>query len=109
MAYYSVGAKEKARKLFQDVAIKYQEKLIYFSGLSIDNQERLFEDIYIDIERYRALVDVLIVEEDDSDYVEAEMKKFNSHLRLFSYFVGEDDINEETEQQEEESVDTVTD
>lgn len=109
VAYYSVGTTEKARKLFQDVAIKYQEKLIYFSGLSIDNQERLFEDIYIDIERYRALVDVLIVEEKDSDYVEAEMKKFNSHLRLFSYFVGEDDINEEEDSLEEEPVDTVTD
>ena len=59
-AYYEVGAKEKAQKLFKDVAKKYQENLTYYSGLTKDNQERLFEDIYTDIQRYKSLVDVLI-------------------------------------------------
>ena len=92
IAYYDVNKPDKARRLFADVSQKYQENLVYFSGLTRENQERFFEDIYIDIERYRALVDVLIINEEDSDFVESEMKKFNDHLRLFSHFMGEEDF-----------------
>ncbi len=91
IAYYDVGAADKARKLYEEVAVKYQEKLTYYSGLSIDNQEFLFEDIYIDIERYRGLVDSVILNDEDSDYVEAQMRSFNNYLRLFSHFIGEED------------------
>ena len=82
-AYYSVGAPEKARNLYMDVSNKYQENLTYYSGLSIKNQEQLAEDIYVDIERYRGLIDVLVMKEDNRDFVEAEMKKFNNFIRLF--------------------------
>lgn len=82
-AYYEVKAKEKARQLFKDVSIKYQENLNYYSTLSEKNQTRLIENIYTDIERYRGLVDVLMIYEDD-DFVKVEMQKFNSYLRLFT-------------------------
>ena len=37
------------------------------------------EDIYVDIERYRGLIDrTLVMKEDNRDFVEAEMKKFNN-------------------------------
>ncbi|NNK81742.1 MAG: DUF2723 domain-containing protein, partial [Flavobacteriaceae bacterium] len=81
-AYYEVDAKEKARKLYLDVSKKYQENLIYLSSLEISQQEQLAEDIYVDIERYRALIDVVAIY-DDSDFSETEMKKFNDYLRLF--------------------------
>jgi len=82
-AYYLVDANEKARNLYFDVSGKYQENLTYLSSLEISNQENLAEDIYVDIERYRSLIDVLAINESDTEFVEGEMKKFNDYLRLF--------------------------
>ncbi len=89
-AYYEVKAKEKARQLFKDVSIKYQENLNYYSTLSEKNQAHLIENIYTDIERYRGLVDVLMIYEDE-DFVKVEMQKFNSYLRLFTGEADEED------------------
>lgn len=94
IAYYDVGNPEKARQLFFDTSKKYQENLTYYSGLTIDNQERLFQEIYIDIERYRGLVDALVLNEKDSEFVEKEMTTFNNYLRKFSHFLGEEDLEE---------------
>ena len=35
----------------------------------------------------------VIVNDDDSDYVKAQMMTFNNHLRLFSHFLGEEDLD----------------
>ncbi len=88
-AYYEVDAKDKARDLYFKVSKKYQENLTYYSGLTQDNQERLFEDIYVDIQRYKGLVDVLV--RYDTDLAEKEGDTFNNYLRLFKYFYGEED------------------
>ncbi len=86
-AYYEVGNKEKAQRLFKDVAKKYQENLSYYSHLKTDNQERLFEDIYTDIQRYKGLVDVLV--EYDVAFAETEGATFNNHLKSFKHFYGD--------------------
>ena len=92
--YYEVGNKEKAEQLFKDVAKKYQENLTYYSGLTVENQEHLFEDIYTDIQRYKSLVDVLLIY--DPDFAKTESETFNSYLRLFSHFYGgKDDLGEQ--------------
>ncbi|AUS04879.1 DUF2723 domain-containing protein [Pseudotamlana carrageenivorans] len=93
--YYEVGNQEKARKLFKDVAKKYQENLSYYSGLKIENQERLFEDIYTDIQRYKGLIDVLI--QYDIKFAESEGDIFNNHLRAFKHFYGEDEPEDAVE------------
>ncbi|WP_406685048.1 DUF2723 domain-containing protein [Seonamhaeicola sp. MEBiC1930] len=94
-AYYEVGNKEKAQKLFKDLSGKYQENLKYYSSLEPRNQESLFEDIYVDIERYKALIDVLITY--DSEFANAEGDIFNNHLRLFKHFYGDDEEEEHTD------------
>ncbi|EDP72470.1 hypothetical protein FBALC1_15252 [Flavobacteriales bacterium ALC-1] len=83
-AYYEIGNTEKGRALFKDVAKKYQENLVYYSGLSFENQESLEvgEKIYLDIQRYRALVDILVIY-NDKDFALEETKTFNSYLSLF--------------------------
>lgn len=91
-AYYEVGAKEKARDLYFKVSKKYQENLTYYSSLTLENQERLFEDIYVDIQRYKGLIDVLA--KYDIELAEKEGDTFNNYLRLFKYFYGEDDEDE---------------
>ncbi|WP_223551452.1 DUF2723 domain-containing protein [Aestuariivivens sp. NBU2969] len=88
-AYYEVGAQDKARQLFKDVSKKYQENLTYYSSLKVENQERLFEDIYTDIQRYKGLVDVLV--KHDPEFAETEGDIFNNHLSLFKYFLGNDE------------------
>jgi len=85
-AYYEVGNKEKAQRLFKEVANKYQENLSYYSSLKVDKQEHLFEEIYTDIQRYKGLVDVLI--RYDIEFAEAEGDIFNNYLRSFSHFYG---------------------
>ncbi|OEK09222.1 hypothetical protein A8C32_10875 [Flavivirga aquatica] len=88
-AYYEIGNKEKARGLFKDVSKKYQENLSYYSSLKINNQERLFEDIYTDIQRYKGLIDVLV--EYDIEFAKSEGDVFNNHLRSFKRFYGGDE------------------
>ncbi|WP_242134354.1 glycosyltransferase family 117 protein [Aestuariivivens marinum] len=88
-AYYEVGAQGKAQQLFKDVSKKYQENLTYYSSLKVENQERLFEDIYTDIQRYKGLVDVLV--KHDPEFAETEGDIFNNHLSLFKYFLGNDE------------------
>jgi tetratricopeptide (TPR) repeat protein len=93
-AYYEVKKPEKARDLYQEVAKKYQERLVYFSGLSRANKRRLIEDIYLEVQRYRALVDAVVVY-DDETFVMQETQKFNDYLSLFEDILGpsEEDIN----------------
>ncbi len=93
-AYYQVESKDKARNLFKDVSKKYQENLTYYSSLSIKNQQRMFEEIYTDIERYRGLVDVIIINDDDEEFIKTEMETFNNTLRLFSQLIGDDSYEE---------------
>ncbi|MGB1308435.1 MAG: DUF2723 domain-containing protein [Oceanihabitans sp.] len=83
-AYYEVGAKEKARKLFKDVSIKYQENLSYYSSLKTNKQMQLGDLIITDIERYKALVDVVL--EYDDEMAKTETKTFTNYLQLFDHF-----------------------
>ncbi|WP_299115741.1 DUF2723 domain-containing protein [uncultured Winogradskyella sp.] len=94
-AYYEIGNTEKGRALYKDVAKIYQENIMYFGGLDEDDQIRLIEDIYLDIQRYRALVDILVVY-NDKDFALEETKKFNSYLSLLDKLMGP--VEEEKEQ-----------
>ncbi|WP_456438465.1 glycosyltransferase family 117 protein [Psychroserpens sp.] len=93
-AYYEIEKTDKARKLYHDVAIKYQENLKYYSELSIENQTRYLDEIVSDIERYRGLVDLLVIY-NDKDLALEETEKFNNYLRLFKHFT--DDESDEDE------------
>jgi hypothetical protein len=92
-AYYEVEANDKAQKLFKDVAKKYQENLTYYSKLDAEEQRRVFEEIYTDIERYKSIVDVVI--EYDKDFGAQEAKTFSNFLNLFKHFY--DDAPDEIE------------
>ncbi|MCF7559283.1 DUF2723 domain-containing protein [Sabulilitoribacter multivorans] len=91
--YYEVGSKEKAQRLFKDVAKKYQENLSYYSSLKVDDQERLFEEIYTDIQRYKGLIDVLV--KYDIEFAQTEGDIFNNYLRAFKHFYGDDEPDDE--------------
>ncbi len=89
-AYYETESDDKARALYKEVVVKYQESLNYFSGVSDENKEKHIQNIYFDIERYKSLVDTISIYEDEV-FVKAEMEIFNGFLRLFT---GEEDGQE---------------
>lgn len=89
-AYYEIGKAEKGRAVYKAVASKYQESLTYYSTLSIDTQTRYIDEIVTDIERYRALVDVLVIY-NDKDFALAETEKFNNYLKLFNHFTDDEE------------------
>ena len=82
-AYYESEATEKARALYKQVVVKYQESLNYYSGITEENQGKYIQNIYFDIERYKSLVDTISLYEDET-FVKTEMEKFNGFLRLFT-------------------------
>ena len=92
-SYYEIGAIEKGRKLFKEVSKKYQENLTYYSGLTLENQNRYISEIVTDIQRYRGLVDLLVIY-NDKDIALEETKKFNDYLKLFSHFTGDEEPEE---------------
>lgn len=95
--YFRLGEKEKAIALYDQLAEKYQEKLFYFSTLSYAEQNYYFEEIYLDIERYRSLVTTLLYSEDE-ELIRSRGDVFNEHLNLFKHFFGEEDsIDSENE------------
>jgi hypothetical protein len=88
--YYEIDKKDKARKVYTDVTRKYQENLTYWSELSIENQTRYLDEIVTDIERYRSLVDILVIY-NDQDFAMQETEKFNNYLKLFKHFTDENE------------------
>jgi hypothetical protein len=105
-AYYEVKAPEKAQKLFKDLSGKYQENLKYYSELTQENQEKNFTLIITDIERYKALIDVLV--EYDLEFAKKESLTFNNYLRLFEHFYQSDEESE-VKQKEERDIETTVD
>ena len=93
-AYYETEADDKARALYKEVVVKYQESLNYFSGVLDENKEKHIQSIYFDIERYKSLVDTISIYEDEA-FVKTEMEIFNGFLRLFT---GEEDGQERPEE-----------
>ena len=95
--YYEVGQKEKAREIWQEVARKYQENLTYYSSLDLDRQFNRGNEIVTDIERYRSLVDLLIIN-DSEEIAREEADEFNQYLMLFKHFYGSSEEPEELPQ-----------
>jgi len=93
--YYEIGETQKARDLWEQLATKYQEQLTYFSGLSENQQYEYAEFIITNIEKYRSLIDLLIINQDE-EMVEEKAKEFNNFLRRFDFFY-DDDEAEDTE------------
>jgi hypothetical protein len=88
-SYYELEAIEKGRKLYKAVTKKYQENLSYYSQLTRKNQEKYISEIVTDIERYRGLVDILVIY-NDKEFALEETQVFNDYLKLFSHFTGEE-------------------
>ncbi|MDG1660298.1 MAG: DUF2723 domain-containing protein [Winogradskyella sp.] len=94
--YFEVGADNKAKKLYMDVAKKYQENLVYYSGQDVSTQADIIDEIFTDIQKYRSLVDALVAY-GDRDFALEQTKTFNEYLSLFGPLMGDEELSEEPE------------
>lgn len=90
MGYYELGKTEKAREIYEEVSKLYQEHLVYYNGLTYNRQRNVADEIITDMERYRSLVRVVAVF-DDEDYGKNEAKKFNDYINMFGHFYSPDE------------------
>ncbi|APG60441.1 protein O-mannosyl-transferase family [Christiangramia salexigens] len=88
--YYEVNKPEKAMALWKKVVKKYQENLEYYSSWKVDRQYMYADEIITDMERYRGLLDILVIYEEE-ETARAKAKEFNSYLRLFRHFYRQDE------------------
>ncbi|MBQ4818715.1 DUF2723 domain-containing protein [Aquimarina sp. MMG016] len=88
--YYEVGEKEKARELWNKIAKKYQEQLTYFGSLELKDQYNYAEEIVTNVERYRSVVDLLLINQ-DKEMIEEKADEFNRYLRLFTRLYSSDE------------------
>lgn len=107
-AYYEIGKNKKAQKVYTEVSTKYQEQLTYYSGLPVNTQMRYIDEIVNNIERYRSLVDLLVVYQDEA-FARAESEKFNNYLRLFNHFMEDRPRSEAPREEADFTIDSIKD
>ena len=85
--YYKLKKEKKARSLYMRVSQKYKEKLKYYRSLGTIRQQILIEELVTDIERYRTLLEVILVNE-DKKVLDQEIDIFLAEVKPFSHFYG---------------------
>jgi len=88
--YYKLGEVAAAQELSDAIGHKYADRLNYFDSLEKELQYNLGEEIVTEIERYRALVEATIVNEDKQN-MEATLDQFLTYSGRFTYLYGDYD------------------
>jgi hypothetical protein len=83
--YYRVGENAKAHELLDKLIGKYKENLNYYSKMSATDQSDIAIDIVTDIERYRALLDVM-KKNNDTAFFQKHRATFNTYVDIFERF-----------------------
>lgn len=85
--YFEIGESDKALQLWEQVAKKYQENLTYYSGLDRERQLQYASEIITDIERYRSLVTIMVLNAEE-EVAKAKSDEFSRYQDLFQHFYG---------------------
>ena len=88
--YYKIDRDLKAQDVVKKISLKYSDRLNYYSSLEIFNQYNVGEEIISDIERYRNLIETMLVF-DTSEITVEEIKRFISSSEKFNFIYGEFD------------------
>ena len=88
--YYKIDKDLKAHDVVKKISLKYSDRLNYYSSLEIFNQYNVGEEIISDIERYRNLIETMLVF-DTSEITVEEIKRFISSSEKFNFIYGEFD------------------
>jgi hypothetical protein len=88
--YYRLGVLESARRLAKQVAFKYSDELEYFESLTPSDQYMMGEDIITQIERYRTLLEAILIHE-DRELLKTELDYFTNAIQPFKNLYGDYD------------------
>ena len=89
--------------MWNKIAKKYQEQLSYFASLTLEEQYKYGSDIVSNVERYRSVVDLLLINQ-DKDMIEEKAEEFNQYLNKFYRLYSEDEeYNSQDIMEEQES------
>ena len=89
--YYKIGAVSEGQKLALKVMDKYARRLAYFASLEPHHQYAIGEDIITEVERYRTLIEAVLIH-NDQEILEAALDQFMQAARPFMYLYGEFDF-----------------
>ncbi len=103
-SYYKIGETEKAREVWKEVATIYQQNLDYYAQLSKYDQDRTVSEIIENMQRYRDLVDIVIMNEDE-DKAKDTAATYNDYIDKFPAFMD----NTEDLEYEEDSIEDIKD
>ena len=90
--YFKVRETEKCRQLVEKLKKIYQERLNYYAGLPLDEQQLFLDQIIPDLEAYSRNVDILIMNR-DQEKAEKETLIFNDYIAKFERFYRNDNID----------------
>ena len=88
--YYHLGVLESAQRLAKEVAFKYSDELDYFESLTPSEQYMMGEDIITQVERYRTLVEAILIHE-DRELLKTELDHFTNAIQPFKNLYGDYD------------------
>lgn len=80
--YFKIGKDEKATKHYYEVRAKYLDYLDYYKQVPVSQQYRDVEDIFMNIEKYRSLLELLDANK-QQELLESEMDVFNGYIEIF--------------------------
>ena len=85
--YYRLEAIESAQNLAKQVAFKYSDQLDYFASLTPSVQLLMGEEIITQVERYRTLMEAMLIHE-DRELLKSELDHFISSIKPFKNLYG---------------------
>ena len=88
--YYRLEALSSAQSLATKVAFKYRDELEYFASLTPSDQFMMGEEIITQIERYRTLVEAILIHE-DRELLKSELDLFTASIEPFMNLYGDYD------------------
>lgn len=81
--YYEIDETDKAREIWNEIAIVYQQWLDYYSALSFKEQQNNGNEIMTNLNRYRDLIDI-VTQNDTDEIAQKEVEEFNSYVKKFN-------------------------
>jgi hypothetical protein len=90
--YYKLGEVEKARAAAKTLVKLFREKLVWFSTFSADEFDIIFEEFDMTFRYfYRGVIDQVIENEEDPEFVKKLQDEFNNTLILFEHIMPQDE------------------
>ncbi|MGH1385906.1 protein O-mannosyl-transferase family [Kordia sp.] len=80
--YFKIGKTEKALEQYNAIKTKYLEYLDYYKGVSLSQKYREVDDIYMNLQKYKSLTELLEINDQD-ELLEKELEILQQYAAEF--------------------------